>query len=201
LLKPWQRSSGSVRCKLILRRSPGQGGTEVSLNNADEAGTVRRTRLFVVLPADACGLLWLAGSARRPGGISNHGQRPWYEKGPPEGAVYVRLPPLGAWSPSDPGFLPVTGIGFTIDDESQLCRCYPRVLPSTDQNGKSTPDRSKLFGSHGQRPWYQPLMNPGCGLGPIALSSEYTGRRRRCPSRRTTHNRSGVWPRYWRCRT
>jgi hypothetical protein len=24
------------------------------------------------------------------GKITNHGQRPWYEEGPPEGAVYVR---------------------------------------------------------------------------------------------------------------
>jgi len=33
---------------------------------------------------------------------------------PPEGAVFVRLPPLGASSRSGPGFLTVTGMGFSI---------------------------------------------------------------------------------------
>ena len=38
---------------------------------------------------------------------------------PPEGAIYVRLPPLGAWSWSGPGFLPRTGRGFSVDDDFQ----------------------------------------------------------------------------------
>ena len=37
---------------------------------------------------------------------------------------------------------------------SRLIQCHARVLPNPDQNGKSTPDRSKLFGSHGQRLWF-----------------------------------------------
>ena len=36
---------------------------------------------------------------------------------PPEGAVYVRLPPLGAWSWQRSRFLPGTGRGFSVDDE------------------------------------------------------------------------------------
>jgi hypothetical protein len=55
-------------------------------------------------------------------------------------------------------FLPVTGGGFSIDDELQFCRCYRRVFRSSDRNGESTPDRSKLCGSHGQRPLYQQLI-------------------------------------------
>ena len=29
--------------------------------------------------------------------MSDHGQRPWYLGWPPQGAIYVRLPPLGAY--------------------------------------------------------------------------------------------------------
>ena len=86
--------------------------------------------------------------------IINHGQRPWYWEGPPEGAVYVRLPPLGAWSWSGPGFSQAPTEASPLMTNSRLIQCHARVLPSPDQNGKSTPDRSKLFGSHGQRPWF-----------------------------------------------
>ena len=73
---------------------------------------------------------------------------------PPEGAVYVRLPPLGAWSWSGPGFSQAPAEASPLMTNSRLIQCHARVLPSPDQNGKSTPDRSKLFGSHGQRPWF-----------------------------------------------
>ena len=73
---------------------------------------------------------------------------------PPEGADYVRLPPLGAWSWSGPGFSQAPAEASPLMTTSRLIRCHARVLPSPDQNGKSTPDRSKLFGSHGQRPWF-----------------------------------------------
>jgi hypothetical protein len=49
---------------------------------------------------------------------------------PPRGAVYVRLPPLGAWSWSGPGILPGTGRGFSVDNEFQAyplsCECLPK---------------------------------------------------------------------------
>ena len=61
--------------------------------------------------------------------ITNHGQRPWYWEGPPEGAVYVRLPPLGAWSWSGPGFLPSTGRGFSNDDDLQAYPLSCKNLP------------------------------------------------------------------------
>ena len=70
---------------------------------------------------------------------------------PPEGAVYVRLPPLGAWSWSRPGFSQAPAEASPLMTNSRLIQCHARVLPSPDQNGKTTPDRSKLFGSHGQR--------------------------------------------------
>ena len=73
---------------------------------------------------------------------------------PPEGAVYVRLPPLGAWSWSGPGFSQAPTEASPLMTNSRLIQCHTRVLPNPDQNGKSTPDRSKLFGSHGQRPWF-----------------------------------------------
>ena len=73
---------------------------------------------------------------------------------PPEGAVYVRLPPLGAWSWSGPGFSQAPAEASPLMTNSRLIQCHARVLPSPDQNGKSTPDRSKLLGSHGQRPWF-----------------------------------------------
>jgi hypothetical protein len=95
-------------------------------------------------------------SERNLARIINHGQRPWYWEGPPapEGAVYVRLPPLGAWSWSGPGFSQAPTEASPLMTNSRLIQCHARVLPSPDQNGKSTPDRSKLFGSHGQRPWF-----------------------------------------------
>ena len=65
---------------------------------------------------------------------------------PPEGAVYVRLPPLGAWSWSGPGFSQAPAEASPLMTNSRLIQCHARVLPSPDQNGKSTPDRSKLFG-------------------------------------------------------
>ena len=77
---------------------------------------------------------------------------------PPEGAVYVRLPPLGAWSWSGPGFSQAPTEASPLMTNSRLIQCHARVLPNPDQNGKSTPDRSKLFGSHGQRPWFQQVM-------------------------------------------
>ena len=59
---------------------------------------------------------------------------------------------------------------------SRLIQCHARVLPNPDQNGKSTPDRSKLFGSHGQRPWFQQVMNRRSrkdgNWGGTSLSSE-----------------------------
>ena len=73
---------------------------------------------------------------------------------PPEGAVYVRLSPLGAWSWSGPGFCQAPTEVSPLMTNSRLIQCHARVLPNPDQNGKSTPDRSKLFGSHGQRPWF-----------------------------------------------
>ena len=73
---------------------------------------------------------------------------------PPEGAVYVRLPPLGAWNWSGPGFSQAPTEASPLMRNSRLIQCHARVLLSPDQNGKSTPDRSKLFGSHGQGPWF-----------------------------------------------
>ena len=76
---------------------------------------------------------------------------------PPEGAVYVRLPPLGAcgaWSWSGPGFSQAPTEASPLMTNSRLIQCHARILLSPVQNGKSTPDRSKLFGSHGQRPWF-----------------------------------------------
>ena len=59
-----------------------------------------------------------------PRQIINHGQRHGIRKAPTEGAVYVRLPPLGAWSWSGPGLLPVLRIGIPGDGK------YPARPPS-----------------------------------------------------------------------
>ena len=48
---------------------------------------------------------------------------------PPEGADYVRLPPLGAWSWSGPSFLPGTGRGFSVDDDFQAYPLSCESLP------------------------------------------------------------------------
>ena len=48
---------------------------------------------------------------------------------PPEGADYVRLPPLGAWSWSGTSFLPGTGRGFSVDDDFQAYPLSCESLP------------------------------------------------------------------------
>ena len=55
----------------------------------------------------------------------------------PEGAVYVRLPPLGAWSWSGPGFSQAPTEASPLMTNSRLIQCHARVLPNPDQNGKA----------------------------------------------------------------
>src|SRR5512135_3418431 len=60
---------------------------------------------------------------------------------PPEGADYVRLPPLGAWSWSGPSFLPGTGRGFSVDDDFQAyplsCESLPKPSREWDKHAGS----------------------------------------------------------------
>src|SRR5271157_4156469 len=60
---------------------------------------------------------------------------------PPEGADYVRLPPLGAWSWSGPGFLPGTSRGFSVDDDFQAyplsCESLPKPSPEWEKHAGS----------------------------------------------------------------
>jgi hypothetical protein len=57
---------------------------------------------------------------------------------------------LGAWMSTDRGFSRLLGGG---PSDLTLRKPWPRGTP-----GESTPDRSKLFGSHGQRPWFHGIM-------------------------------------------
>ena len=92
---------------------------------------------------------WHGESKQRPNSTRNNQPRPEAVVlgRPPEGAVYVRLPPLGAWSWSGPGFSQAPTEASPLMTNSRLIQCHARVLPNPDQNGKSTLDRSKLFGS------------------------------------------------------
>src|ERR1035437_6152989 len=67
---------------------------------------------------------------------------------PPEGAVYVRKPPLGA------GIVPEALCPSATTPPPVACPT-PSGMSSVHRHctAESTPDRSKLFGSHGQRPW------------------------------------------------
>ena len=91
------------------------------------------------------GYLLMGTRATDGGGRKNHGKpaSPPTELGannqprpeavvlgrPPEGADYVRLPPLGAWSWSGPSFLPGTGRGFSVDDDFQAYPLSCESLP------------------------------------------------------------------------
>src|SRR5512146_2759372 len=97
------------------------------------------------------------------------GQRPRYQEGPPEGAGPVRWPPSGAASraaPTDGGALrgqlpqarpggPASGWGCGAPGEPSA---PPIPLPTEGLRPEGTPDRSKLFGSHGQRPWFYEII-------------------------------------------
>ena len=67
--------------------------------------------------------LWMAVS------VNNQPRQAVVLGRPPEGADYVRLPPLGAWSWSGPSFLPVTGRGFSVDDDFQAYPLSCESLP------------------------------------------------------------------------
>ena len=45
----------------------------------------------------------------------------------------------------------------------RLLRRSPQDAEASKFPGESTPDRSKLFGSHGQRPWFQQVMKRSNG--------------------------------------
>ena len=85
------------------------------------------------------------------------GQRPRYQEGPPEGAGHIQLPPLGAGKAEDPigDALPRLLLGHRDHHHDPGTPFPPRAGPLTQEG---TPDRSKLFGSHGQRPWLQDVV-------------------------------------------
>jgi hypothetical protein len=60
-------------------------------------------------------------------GVDNHAHSAWHQESPPERAERIVKPPLGAMNEGRPTIL------------------WPT---------RYTLDRSKLFGSHGQRPWF-----------------------------------------------
>jgi hypothetical protein len=64
---------------------------------------------------------------------------------------------LGAWCWYCLGSLPDADRGNSLDHESEAYpEAYPlscKSLPKACPERGNTPDRSKLFGSHGQRPW------------------------------------------------
>jgi hypothetical protein len=91
------------------------------------------------------------------------GQRPRYQEGPPRRPATWGSPRWGRGCQADRGFSRPLGGGH-----SDLAgrRPWPRRTP-----GKGTPVRSKLFGSHGQRPWFHEVMS-----APAGCSSRCAGR-------------------------
>ena len=125
------------------------------LTRSREPGRIRAERAGEQITTLEVEIAELGARLAALGGVNNQPRPEAVVLGrPPEGAVYVRLPPLGAWSWSGPGFSQAPAEASPLMTNSRLIQCHARVLPSPDQNGKSTPDRSKLFGSHGQRPWF-----------------------------------------------
>jgi hypothetical protein len=78
------------------------------------------------------------------------GQRPRYQEGPPRGPATWRSPRWGRGCQADRGSSRSLGGGRS---DLALRRPWPRRTP-----GEGTPDRSKLFGSLGQRPWFHEVM-------------------------------------------
>jgi hypothetical protein len=70
---------------------------------------------------------------------------------------------LGAWMSTDRGFSRSLGGGHS---DLTLRRPWPRGTP-----GEGTPDRSKLFGSHGQRPWFHEVMREVAVLRILGLTA------------------------------
>jgi hypothetical protein len=106
-------------------------------------------------------------------GIINHAQRTWYLGRPPEGAVPVGKPPWGASRSAHPGSWrggrtePVPRAFPRRTSQWLDRRRHLRALGSSARisdrgaEPKGTPDRSKLFGSHGQRPWLHDVVSAG----------------------------------------
>src|SRR5262249_30750982 len=70
---------------------------------------------------------------------------------PPQGAGSVGEPPLGAWMSNGQRRFPIA--------RRRPPRTHStKAVPARGTRGEGTPDRSKLFGSHGQRPWFHEVM-------------------------------------------
>src|SRR4051812_34580105 len=105
------------------------------------------------------------------------GQRPRYQEGPPRGGRSRAVAPFGGGrasraAPTDRDALrgqlpqarpggPASGWGCGAPGEPSA---PPIPLPTEGLSPEGTPDRSKLFGSHGQRPWFYEIIR---NIGPM----------------------------------
>src|SRR5436305_15179660 len=111
------------------------------------------------------------------------GQRPRYQEGPPEGAGHVGWPLGGEeFSGPRPSRLvarperptPANPPASPRPPEDRRRRTSPespRPGGSRSRGGAEpggTPDRSKLFGSHGQRPWLHEVVTPEQKSAPVS---------------------------------
>src|SRR5688500_13023241 len=105
------------------------------------------------------------------------GQRPRYQEGPPEGAGHVRWPPPGARRSADGAILTHRPEDISppfalppAAERTRPDRGDPRAELPIGAEGRGTPDRSKLFGSHGQRPWLHDVVKNGLRRIPFPVS-------------------------------
>jgi hypothetical protein len=82
-------SYGNVSDEVILEYIRTQEATRDDDDfRVEDTRAGRLSRAFSRLPSPpASSRRWISSHTRQ---ITNHGQRPWYEEGPPEGAVSVR---------------------------------------------------------------------------------------------------------------
>ena len=87
--------------------------------------------------------------------IINHGQRPWYWEGPPEGGRLREVAPVGGVELERSRFLPGTDRGFSVDDEFQAhpmpCESLSKVLT---RMGRARRIARSSWGHTAQRPWF-----------------------------------------------
>jgi hypothetical protein len=90
-----------------------------------------------------------------------YGRRPWYLGRPSSGPFPCGSPPLGRGCQSSPCDSPAPGNGFfdwLIGSAIRPLGFFHGETELIPIRGGRTPDRSELFGSHGQRPWNQKVM-------------------------------------------
>src|SRR3954447_3173146 len=85
------------------------------------------------------------------------GQRPRYQEGPPRGPVTSGCPPWGRGSQNTRSAIPHLGPLRGHREHSHDSRTLSHQERGTIAE-EGTPDRLKLFGSHGQRPWFHEVM-------------------------------------------